>query len=92
MLEVTHAAVKQFQKILSESDATNSNIRIFISGGGCCASYGLDITENGEDGDLLIEKDNLKIYVEPAAHEALAKAALDYKNGFMIKGMPSCCG
>jgi len=92
MLEITDATVKQFKKILSKSDATNSNIRIFISGGGCCASYGLDITEKGEDGDLLIEKDNLKIYVERAAHEALSKTTLDYKNGFIIKGMPSCCG
>jgi len=92
MLEITHAAVKQFKKILSESDAANSNIRIFLSGGGCCASYGLDITEKGEDGDLLIEKNNLRIYVEPAAHEALSKATLDYKNGFMVKGTPSCCG
>lgn len=92
MLEITEAAQNQFEKILSEADATNSNIRIFISGGGCCASYGLDITEKGEDGDLLIEKNKLKIYVEPAAHEALSKATLDYKNGFMIKGTPSCCG
>ena len=92
MVEITEAAQKEFKKILSESDATNSNIRIFISRGGCCASYGLDITEKGEDGDVLIEKNNLKVYVEPAAHEALSKATLDYKNGFIIKGMPSCCG
>jgi iron-sulfur cluster assembly accessory protein len=92
MLEITEAAVKQFRKILSEADAKDSNIRIFISGGGCCASYGLDVTEKGEDGDLIIEKNSLKIYVEPAAHEALSQATLDYKNGFMIKGMPSCCG
>ncbi|PIV21866.1 MAG: hypothetical protein COS40_06750 [Deltaproteobacteria bacterium CG03_land_8_20_14_0_80_45_14] len=92
MFEITDAAVKQFKKILSESDTTISNIRIFISGGGCCASYGLDVTEKGEDGDVLIEKNNLKIYVEPAAHEALSKATLDYENGFMVKGMPSCCG
>jgi iron-sulfur cluster assembly accessory protein len=91
MLEITDAAVKQFKKILSESDAKNSNIRIFNSGGGCCASYGLDVTDKGKDGDLLIEKNSLKIYVEPAAHEALSKATLDYKNGFMVKGMPSCC-
>ncbi|MGQ9509460.1 MAG: hypothetical protein ACUVTN_08700 [Thermodesulfobacteriota bacterium] len=58
MLEITDAAVNQFQKILSEVDATNSNIRIFISGGGCCSSYGLDITEKGEDGgsDLYLRK------------------------------------
>jgi len=50
------------------------------------------VTEKGEDGDLLIEKHNLKIYVEPAAHEALSKATLDCENRFMIKGMPSGCG
>lgn len=92
MLEITEVAANQFKKILSETDAKGSPIRIFISGGGCCASYGLDVTEKGEDGDLIIEKENLKIYVEPAAYEALSQATLDYKNGSMIKGMPSCCG
>ena len=92
MLEITDAAVKQFKKILSESDAKDSNIRIFVSGGGCCPSYGLDVTDKGEDGDLLIEKHSLKIYVEPSAQEALSKATLDYQNGFIVKGTPSCCG
>jgi len=91
MLEITDAAVRQFKKILSEADAKDSNIRIFITEVGCCPSYGLDNTEKGEDGDLIIEKKNLKIYVEPAAHEALSNATFDCKNGFMIKGVPSCC-
>jgi iron-sulfur cluster assembly protein len=98
MLEITDSAVKHFKKLLLEADVKNYGIRIFSSGGGCCASYGLDTSENGEPGDVFIEKDGLKIFVEPAALDALSNASVDYlnskqKKGFTITGLSSsCCG
>ncbi len=41
MLEITDAAVKQFKKILSLSDVTDSDIKIFISGGRAVPPAGL---------------------------------------------------
>jgi len=98
MIEITDSALKQFKKMLSEADMKNFGIRIFSSGGGCCATYGLDTSEKGEPGDVLIEKDGLKVFVEPAAFNALSKASVDYlnskgKKGFTITGLSSsCCG
>ena len=95
MLEITDSAVKQFKKILSDSDEKDSGIRIFPSGGGCCPSYGLDVSENGEDGDRLIEKYGLRIFVEPDAYMQLSNSKIDYLNsgerkGFAITGLPTC--
>jgi iron-sulfur cluster assembly accessory protein len=95
MLEITDSAVKQFKKILSDSDVKGSGIRIYTSGGGCCPSYGLDVSENGEDGDKVIEKDGLKIFLERIAYNQLSNAKIDYINsgerkGFSITGLPTC--
>ena len=98
MIEITDSAVKQFKKLLLEGDVKDYGIRIFASGGGCCASYGLDTSEKGEPGDVLIEKNGLKVFVEPAAFDALSNASVDYlnskqKKGFTITGLSSfCCG
>lgn len=95
MLEITDSAVKQFKKILSDSDAKDSGIRIYASGGGCCPSYGLDVSESGEFEDEIIEKDGLKIFVERIAYSQLSNAKIDYLNsgerkGFAITGLPTC--
>jgi len=99
MLRLTDSAVKEFKKIISDSDANGSGIRIFSSGGGCCgASYGLDIAEKANDGDKSLEKDGLKIFVDPAVSEELDNATIDYidkgpRKGFSILGLPKsgCC-
>lgn len=97
-MEITESAVQEFKKMLSESNlGQNSGIRFFVSGGGCCASYGLDIVESGEPGDKLIEKGELKIFIQPEAYEGLSTTTIDFEEsgenaGFVIKGLPSCCG
>lgn len=93
MLEITDKAINQFKKLLTESGAINHGIRVFVSSGGCCSSYGLDASEYGEPGDRVIEKDGLKIFIESAADNELCNATIDYENGFVIKGISSsCCG
>jgi iron-sulfur cluster assembly protein len=93
MLEITDSAVKQFKKILKDSEVPHYGIRIFASGGGCCPTYGLDALEKEEPGDIVIEKDGLKIFIDPNVYNDLANATIDYENGFVIKGMQSsCCG
>ena len=98
MLDVTDAAIIQFKNLLSDANAQGSGIRVFVSGSGCCSSYGLDISANGEPGDELIERDGLKVFVEPRAYDELSSAKIDYVDsgdikGFTITGLSSsCCG
>lgn len=97
MLEITESAVRQFKRVLLDAGVKDSGIRIFSSGGGCCPSYGMDASENGEPGDILVEKDGLKIFVESEVFDQLSNASVDYsdspeKRGFVITGLPSCCG
>jgi len=99
MLDVTDRAIKEFKKIIAESNANGSGIRVFASGGGCCGpSFGLDISEKGNEGDKLVEKDGLKIYIDPTVSDILADATIDYidygpRKGFTILGLQQsgCC-
>lgn len=99
MLGVTDTAVKEFKKFISESNANGAGIRVFATGGGCCGpSYGLDVSEKENNGDKVVEKDGLKIFVDPGVADALDGATLDYiedgpRKGFTILGLQQsgCC-
>lgn len=93
MLEITKTAVKQLKKKINDSSVEDGVIRIYSSGGGCCPSYGIDVVKEGLEGDKLIEKDGIKIYVEPPVFYGLKKGKISYsylKKGFSVK-QPSCC-
>ena len=97
-MEITKSAVQELKKMILESDlGKDAGIRFFVSGGGCCPSYGLDIVEKGEPGDEFIENDELKVFIQSEAYEGLSMAMIDFTEsgenaGFVIKGLPSCCG
>ena len=99
MLILTDSAIKEFKKLITDSNANGSGIRVFTSGKGCCGvSYGLDIAEKAEEGDTIIEKDGLKVFVEIKASVGLENATIDFitdgpRRGFTILGLQqsSCC-
>jgi iron-sulfur cluster insertion protein len=95
MLEISDSAQKELKKILEDANLQNPGIRVYGSGGGCCGmSYGLGITEEHIEGDKLLEKDGLKIFIDPAVYDDLSKAKIDYadeERGFVIHGVEPGC-
>jgi iron-sulfur cluster assembly protein len=97
MLGVTDSAVKELKKIILDSNAEGSGVRVFASQGCCGPSYGFDLTEKGNDGDKLLEKDGLKIFIDPVASNGLDSATIDFleeglHKGFLIQGLPESNG
>jgi iron-sulfur cluster assembly protein len=99
MLDITPAAVNQFKAFLAENQAEESGIRIFASKGCCGPAYGMDIAEQASAGDQVVERDGLRLFIEPAAGSALAQVVIDYvpngpAKGFKLRGLPTsgCCG
>lgn len=96
MLDITPAAVNQFKTFLTENQAEGSGIRIFATKGCCGPACGMDIAEQASAGDQVIERDGLRIFVEPAAGSALAQVVIDYvpngpAKGFKLRGLASGC-
>ncbi len=55
----------------------------------------MDIANSAYDGDVTVEKDGLKVFLEKEANKLLSDATIDFSDekGFVITGIPrsSCC-
>lgn len=98
MIDVTKSAIDRFRKILADINAESCGIRIFKAGDGCCGTpaLGLDAVEIPANGDVIIDKDGVRIYIDGAIAELLSTSVIDYSeaSGFSISGLPksSECG
>jgi len=56
----------------------------------------MDLADGAKKGDVTLEKDGVKVFLEKEANKLLSEATIDFsdKRGFIISGMPqsSCCG
>lgn len=81
MLFSTSAAQKVKELIAEEGDDALM-LRVFISGGGCSGfQYGFTFDENVSDGDTVIEKEGVKLLVDPMSFQYLIGAEIDYTEG-----------
>lgn len=97
MLNITDSAAKQLKMVLEDTGTPGSVIRVFGSSGSCCCgpSIGLGIAEKEEDGDLFVEKDGLKIFIDSSVADNLSEAMIDFSDKekeFIIHGTASECG
>jgi iron-sulfur cluster assembly protein len=75
MIQFTDAAVNHLKGVLEEGDM----IRVAVKGGGCSGmSYSLSIEDEGDEEDLLIEYDEVKVYVDPHSSFILNDTTVDY--------------
>jgi len=75
------AAAKVRELIVEEGDEALM-LRVFISGGGCSGfQYGFTFDQAVGDGDTVIEKDGVKLLIDPMSFQYLAGAEIDYSEG-----------
>ncbi len=98
MVTITETAAKKAKEILAAEGKANWGLRIYSAGGGCCGpSYGMDLDENPADGDEVIEKDGLKVFIDANTFKAMTGMMIDFisegeRQGFVLTGgnAPSC--
>jgi len=97
MVTITDAAAEKIKEILEAEGKAGWGLRIYTAGSGCCGpSYGMDIEEKAEDGDDVLEKNGLKVFMDKATSKSLDNMQIDYisteeAEGFVIRGgSPSC--
>jgi iron-sulfur cluster assembly protein len=88
VLTVTPIAAAKLKEILAREkrDPAIEGMRIGVQGGGCSGmSYVMDLDAPAE-GDLIFEKDGVRVMVDPKSMEFLKGTTLDYKEGLMTSG------
>lgn len=99
-LSFTDSAASKVKQLIEEEGNDNLNLRVFVSGGGCSGfQYGFTFDETINEDDTIMEKNGVKLLVDPMSFQYLIGAEIDYQENlkgaqFVIKnpGATSTCG
>lgn len=96
----TDSAANKVKKLMEEEGNNDLKLRVFISGGGCSGfKYGFTFDELINEDDTVMEKNGVKLVIDPMSFQYLAGAEIDYEENlqgaqFIIKNpsATSTCG
>lgn len=75
----TDNAAAKVKNLIAEEDNPSLMLRVYVTGGGCSGfQYGFTFDESSNDGDTCIEKDGVKLLVDPMSFQYLAGAEIDF--------------
>ncbi len=81
-LVFTEAAALKVKGLIEEEGNPELKLRVFISGGGCSGfQYGFTFDEEINDGDTAVEKEGVKLLIDPMSYQYLLGAEIDYTEG-----------
>ena len=86
-INVTDSALAVVRKLLVEKNVPDYGLRVFVSGGGCSGlQYGMALEAEARAYDSVIEKDGVKVFIDPTSMMYLANATIDYEDSIMGGG------
>jgi iron-sulfur cluster insertion protein len=93
-------AASKVRELISEEGNPNLQLRIYVSGGGCSGfQYGFAFEESAANEDIVVEKQGVRVLIDPVSLQYLSGAEVDFQEGldgsrFVIKNpnAKSTCG
>ena len=80
---LTNRAAARIAEIVA-ADGRQAALRVAVLAGGCSGfQYRFELDEAPQDDDLVIERDGVKVLVDPSSLDLLAGAELDYTDELM---------
>jgi len=84
---LTDAALETVRNLLVQKNVPNHGLRVFVAGGGCSGmQYGMALEAEARPYDHVIEKDGVKVFVDPTSMIYLNQATIDYEDSIMGGG------
>ena len=99
-LMFSDSAADKVKALIVEEGNDDLKLRVFVTGGGCSGlQYGFTFDEIANEDDTVMEKNGVKLLIDPMSYQYLVGAEIDYTEGlegaqFVIKnpGATSTCG
>ena len=99
-LNFSDSAANKVKQLIEEEGNPELKLRVFVTGGGCSGfSYGFTFDEVQNEDDAVMEKNGVKLLIDPMSYQYLVGAEIDYTEGlegaqFVIKNpnAQSTCG
>ncbi len=96
----TDSAANKVKELIEEEGNPSLKLRVFVTGGGCSGfQYGFTFDEEVAEDDTTMEKNGVKLLIDPMSYQYLLGAEIDYTEGlegsqFVIRNpnAASTCG
>ena len=80
-LDFTADAAAKVLELIEEEDNKELKLRVYVQGGGCSGfQYGFTFDEQQQDDDTTVDKDGVRLVVDPMSFQYLIGAKIDYKD------------
>ena len=84
---ITDKAVSKVKEMANQQGLEGYGLRLMVVGGGCSGfTYDMDLENQENDGDSVIEREGLKVYVDPMSYQYLDGTTIDYIESFKFSG------
>lgn len=86
-INLTDSAVATVRNLLVQKEVPNHGLRVFVSGGGCSGmQYGMALEAEPRSYDHVIERDGVRVFIDPTSMMYLNNATIDYEESIMGGG------
>jgi len=76
------AAVNKVKRLLTEEGNDELMLRVFVTGGGCSGfQYGFTFDHESAEDDTIVEREGVRMAVDPMSFQYLAGSEIDYEEG-----------
>ena len=80
-LQFTTAAAGKVSELITEEANDQLKLRVYVQGGGCSGfQYGFTFDEEQMEDDTAVDKDGVRLLVDPMSFQYLIGAKIDYKD------------
>lgn len=87
LVTLTAKAIEMVKAAIEQEGLAGHGIRVGVVGGGCSGfQYSMDFENAARDGDVVIEQDGLKLFVDPMSSMYLQGVTVDYVTGLQGAG------
>ncbi len=81
-LVFTDNAATKVKELIKEEQNDDLMLRVFVQGGGCSGfQYGFTFAESIEEGDTVVENQDVKLLIDPMSYQYMVGAEIDYSEG-----------
>jgi iron-sulfur cluster assembly accessory protein len=75
-------AVSKVRNLIEEEGNDRLSLRVFVTGGGCSGfQYGFTFDDELAEDDTIVEREGVKLIVDPMSFQYLAGSEVDYQEG-----------
>ena len=79
-IRISHRATAKAREIFATHSEAGGVLRVYVQGGGCSGfQYGFDLEQDTEADDYIVERDGVRLVVDPLSYQYIVGSEIDYQ-------------